>query len=149
MWLRFSPLHTRPSKSCWHWLVITCHLCPTSALCMILCPRYQPWLGWVMVNHSYGVTLHICNCSESYFKSIPASPMHCIMGGGVCRLQCIWGMLAAVGLAGSHSGFCPSPFISLTHHTLIWHCRKKKKKKSTLAGFADCLTWRYVIINPF
>lgn len=128
MWLRFSPLHTRPSKSCWHWLVITCHLCPTSALCMILCPRYQPWLGWVMVNHSYGVTLHICNCSESYFKSIPASPMHCIMGGGVCRLQCIWGMLAAVGLAGSHSGFCLSPFISLTHHSLIWHCRKKKNK---------------------
>lgn len=54
---------TYPSKSCQHCLAKTCHLCPTSAFYMILCPRHQLWLLWEMVNHNSGLTHHICSCN--------------------------------------------------------------------------------------
>lgn len=123
MWLRVSPSYTYPSKYCQRCLPKACHLCPTSAFYMILCPRYQPWLSWEMVNHDSGLTHRICSCNYSYFKSIPASPTHSIWGE--CRFQCIWGTVIAVSWAGSLSGFCPSVVVLLTHHILIQHCRKK------------------------
>lgn len=142
-WLRFSSSHTRLSKSCQHRLVIVCHLCSTSAFCMILCPRYQLWLGWVMINHGCGVTLHICNCSESYFKSIPASPTHCITGG----VQITVHLKHASGSGLHWFPLKILPFSFSLAYPSYPDMTLQEKKNSTLTSFADCLSWWYVIIK--
>lgn len=142
-WLRLYSSHTHPSNSCWHCLAIICHSYLTSAFYMIFCPRCQPWLGCLMASHSCGVTHHICNCSDSYFKSAPDSLMHCIAGG--VQITVHPRHASYTGLGWFPLRLLPFSF-SLAHPS--YPDMTLQDKKIHLAGFADHLTWWHVIIKP-